>query len=393
MMNLFENLQNMKENVLKLSNKELIKKYVNKLSDEEQEDYGVKNILANFNSLSEDDNVIEDLAITIQDVLLDNEVDIEPATDGTSDWFIYNESVLKEYKSNINNKIELWHEMFRCTDEPFVLFKYLFNCYSINDLQDLYDYLSSEYEDEEFTSYKGKLNSIDELWDEMNKLVPNEKVAFNDLFNCYSLDKLKELYDFLSSEYFDSDDLEESTKLEEASTNKSGYTLNFGAWRTGNGMSFGSKNELVSFLRSNYIDLETVITYCENVTNDFKNSMHKIDNSFIKDRDAQKKFFDRGYVKIVDVKNDDYDEEFESKQLTEGHDIVDDRKRIEYIVDIVNSLNKYVNNVDEISKSLSKNISKLYNICSFLESIDEIKESTSGIGGAYTTKSIDIKPE
>lgn len=393
MMNLFENLQNMKENVLKLSNKELIKKYVNKLSDEEQEEYGVKNILANFNSLSEDDNVIEDLAIAIQDVLLDNEVDIEPATDGTSDWFIYNESVLKEYKSNINNKIELWHEMFRYTDEPFVLFKDLFNCYSIDDLQDLYDYLSSEYKDEEFTSYKGKLNSIDELWDEMNKLVPNEKVAFNDLFNCYSLNKLKELYDFLSSEYFDIDDLEESTKLEEASTNKSGYTLNFGAWRTGNGMSFGSKNELISFLRSNYIDLETVITYCENVTNDFKNSMHKIDNSFIKDRDTQKKFFDRGYVKIVDVKNDDYDEEFESKQLTEGHDIVDDRKRIEYIVDIVNSLNKYVNNVDEISESLSNKITKLYNMCSFLESIDEIKESTSGIGGAYTTKAIDIKPE
>ena len=47
---------------------------------------------------------------------------------------------LKEYKSNINNKTELWHEMFRYTDEPFVLFKDLFNCYSIDDLQDLYDY-------------------------------------------------------------------------------------------------------------------------------------------------------------------------------------------------------------------------------------------------------------
>ena len=118
---------------------------------------------------------------------------------------------LKEYKSNINNKTELWHEMFRYTDEPFVLFKDLFNCYSIDDLQDLYDYLSSEYEDEEFVPYKGKLNSIDELWDEMNKLVPNEKVAFNDLFNCYSLDKLKDLYDFLSSEYSDIDDLDEAT--------------------------------------------------------------------------------------------------------------------------------------------------------------------------------------
>ncbi len=378
MMNLFENLQNMKENVLKLSNKELIKKYVNKLSDEEQEEYGVKNILANFNSLSEDDNVIEDLAIAIQDALLDNEVDIEPATDGTSDWFIYNESVLKEYKSNINNKIELWHEMFRYTDEPFVLFKDLFNCYSINDLQDLYDYLSREYEDEEFTSYKGKLNSINELWDEMNKLVPNEKVAFNDLFNCYSLDKLKELYDFLSSEYFDIDDLEESTKLEEASTNKSGYTLNFGAWRTGNGMSFGSKNELISFLRSNYIDLETVITYCENVTNDFKNSMHKIDNSFIKDRDTQKKFFDKGYVKIVDVKNDDLEESIKLEKLSIGN-------KLQAIFD------KFDNNAKLIGFMLQfideDIIEKMYN------EIVSVEESTSGIGGAYTTKAIDIKPE
>lgn len=378
MMNLFENLQNMKENVLKLSNKELIKKYVNKLSDEEQEEYGVKNILANFNSLSEDDNVIEDLAIAIQDVLLDNEVDIEPATDGTSDWFIYNESVLKEYKSNINNKIELWHEMFRYTDEPFVLFKDLFNCYSINDLQDLYDYLSSEHKDEEFTSYKGKLNSINELWDEMNKLVPNEKVAFNDLFNCYSLNKLKELYDFLSSEYFDIDDLEESTKLEEASTNKSSYTLNFGAWRTGNGMSFGSKNELISFLRSNYIDLETVITYCENVTNDFKNSMHKIDNSFIKDRDTQKKFFDRGYVKIVDVKNDDLEESIKLEKLSVGN-------KLQAIFD------KFDNNAKLIGFMLQfideDIIEKMYN------EIVSVEESTSGIGGAYTTKAIDIKPE
>ena len=77
---------------------------------------------------------------------------------------------LKEYKSNINNKTELRHEMCRYTDKPFVLFKDLFNCYSIDDLQDLYDYLSSEYEDEEFAPYKGKLNSIDELWDEMKAL-------------------------------------------------------------------------------------------------------------------------------------------------------------------------------------------------------------------------------
>lgn len=155
---------------------------------------------------------------------------------------------LKEYKSNINNKTELWHEMFRYTDEPFVLFKDLFNCYSIDDLQDLYDYLSSEYEDEEFAPYKGKLNSIDELWDEMNKLVPNEKVAFNDLFNCYSLDKLKKLYDYLSSEYSDVDDLEESIKLEKLSIGNKLQTI-FD--------KFDSNIKLVGFMLQ-YIDEDTI---------------------------------------------------------------------------------------------------------------------------------------
>lgn len=309
--------------------------------------------------------------------------------------------LLKEGEPNINHKGinyrgYLYDAMQKYTnEETYVSFNDLFNCYSLNELQDLYDYLSSEYEGEEIgSSYRNKLNNSNDMWDAMNELMlPKEQeVSYDDLFNCFSLTKLQKLYNYLSDKYSDIDDLEESTKLEEASTNKSGYTLNFGAWRTGNGMSFGSKNELVSFLRSNYIDLETVITYCENVTNDFKNSMHKIDHSFIKDRDTQKKFFDKGYAKIVDVKNDDL-EEFENKQLNESNNIDDDRKRIKYIVDIVNSLDNHLNTVNEISDSLSKKITKLYNMCSFLECIDEIKESTSGIGGAYTTKSIDIKPE
>lgn len=378
MMNLFENLQNIKENVTKLSNKELIKKYVNKLSDEEKEEYDVKNILTNLNSLSENDDIVEDLAIAIQDVLLDNDVEIEPANDGTSDWFIYNESLLKEYKSNITTSDELWNEMKRYTNETYVSLNDLFNCFSVDDLQDLYDFLSSEYEDEELTPYKGKLNTKNDLWYEMSKLLDDEKVSFTDLFNCFSVDNLQDLYDFMSGEYSDIDDLEESTKLEEASTNKSGYTLNFGAWRTGNGMSFGSKDELVSFLRSNYIDLETVITYCENVTNDFKNSMHKINNSFIKDRDAQKKFFDKGYVKIVDVKNDDLEESVKLEKLSIGN-------KLQTIFD------KFDNNAKLIGFMLQfideDIIEKMYN------EIVSVEESTSGIGGTYTTKAIDIKPE
>lgn len=56
---------------------------------------------------------------------------------------------LKEYNSNINNKDELYNEMLKYTEEPLVSFTDLFNCYSTDDLQDLYDYLSSEYEDYE----------------------------------------------------------------------------------------------------------------------------------------------------------------------------------------------------------------------------------------------------
>lgn len=297
MMNLFENLQNIKENVTKLSNKELIKKYVNKLSDEEKEEYDVKNILTNLNSLSEDDNNVEDLAIAIQDVLLDNDVEIEPANDGTSDWFIYNESLLKEYKLNITTSDELWNEMKRYTDEAYVSFNDLFNCFPIDDLQDLYDFLSSEYEDEELTPYKGKLNNTNDLWNEMSKLLDDEKVSFTNLFNCFSFDKLKDLYDFLSSEYSDVDD---------------------------------------------------------------------------------------------------YDEEFESKQLIESDDDLSDedliriRKMADHIEEYAKTLNSYVNKYDNIMSSIVRKIKKLY---SSMPDISEIKESTSGISGAYTTKSIDIKPE
>lgn len=211
--------------------------------------------------------------------------------------------LLKEGEPNINHKginyrDYLYNAMQKYTnEETYVSFNDLFNCYSLNELQDLYDYLSSEYEDKEIgSSYRNKLNDSNDMWDAMNELMlPKEQeVSYNDLFNCFSLTKLQKLYNYLSDEY-------------------------------------------------------------SNI--------------------------------------DDYDEEFENKQLNESNNIVDDRKRIKYIVDIVNSLDNHLNTVDEISDSLSKKITKLYNMCSFLECIDEIKESTSGIGGAYTTKSIDIKPE
>ena len=205
-----------------------------------------------------------------------------------------------------------------------------------------------------------------------------DSISVENVFNFFSTSDLEEFWNWVETEYdLNEDELDESTKLEEASTNKSGYTLNFGAWRTGNGMSFASKNELVSFLRSNYIDLETVITYCENVTNDFKNSMHKIDNSFIKDRDAQKKFFDSGYVKIVDVKNDDLEESVKLEKLSIGNKLQTVFDKFDSNIKLVGFMLQYI---DEDT------IEKMYN------EIAGVEEATSGIGGAYTTKAIDILP-
>ena len=75
-----------------LTNKELIKQYSNKLSAEDKEEYNLDEIVKNIDSLDEDDNEIEELAIAIQDVLLDDNIDITPAGDGSSKW------ILKESK-------------------------------------------------------------------------------------------------------------------------------------------------------------------------------------------------------------------------------------------------------------------------------------------------------
>lgn len=75
-----------------LTNKELIKQYSNKLSEEDKKEFNLDEIINNIDTLDEDDNNVEELAIAIQDVLLDNDVDIKPAGDGSSTW------ILKESK-------------------------------------------------------------------------------------------------------------------------------------------------------------------------------------------------------------------------------------------------------------------------------------------------------
>ena len=172
-------------------------------------------------------------------------------------------------------------------------------------------------------------------------------------------------------------ELEESSKLEEAGTNKSGYTLNFGAWRHGNGLSFASKNELVSWLRSNYIDLETKIIYNEDVTDNFKNSMHKISHTDINNKDASKKLFDRGYVAIKDTEEDNIEESVKLEKLSIGN-------KLQTVIDAFDSAIKLVSFMVQFIDE--DTIEKMYN------KIAGVEEATSGIGGAYTTKAIDLKP-
>lgn len=122
--NLFENLQLMKESNEKrgprvskrnrktenrsmlteknitVSNKELIKKYANKLSGDDKKEYNVTEIIKNLDKYNEDDNTIEEIAIAIQDALIDNNVDIKPAKDKSSNWII-KESVIKNKSKSI----------------------------------------------------------------------------------------------------------------------------------------------------------------------------------------------------------------------------------------------------------------------------------------------------
>lgn len=249
---------------------------------------------------------------------------------------------LKEYKSNINNKTELWDEMIRYTEEPLVSFNDLFNCYSTDDLQDLYDYLSSEYEDDEFPVYRGKINNKDEMWDAMNELIlPNEQqVSFNNLFNCYSLDKLKDLYDYLSSEYSDIDDLDESMKFEE---------------------SIEDMNSLTYLVDKYEISYEDIVKNLDKWLSD---------NEIV--------HFVQDYMNDHGIKyDDDLEESVKLEKLSIGNKLQAVFDKFDSNIKLVGFMLQFI---DEDT------IEKMYN------EIASVEEATSGIGGTYTTKAIDMIP-
>ena len=185
---------------------------------------------------------------------------------------------------------KLYSNFIKFTDDDnCISLKDIFNCFSIDTIQDLYDYVSSEYEED--YNYRGKINDNSEMWEAMVEMLTYEKVKLDDLFNCYSIDKLNELYLFLQSEYDDYDGEElESTKLES----------------------------------------------------------------------------------------------MDGKQVI---------PKIEYIQDALEDLEKYVNKNGAIPDELAGHLENMYRLADTIyENIELMKEATSGIGGAYTTKAIDIPP-
>ena len=253
-----------------------------------------------------------------------------------------NLQAMKEYNSNINNKDELYNEMLKYTEEPLVSFTDLFNCYSIDDLQDLYNYLSSEYEDDEFPVYRGKINNKDEMWNTMNELIlpHEEQVSFDELFNCFSIDKLKDLYDYLSSEYSDIDDLDESMKFEE---------------------SIEDMNSLTYLVDKYEISYEDIVKNLDKWLSD---------NEIV--------HFVQDYMNDHGIKyDDDLEESVKLEKLSIGNKLQAVFDKFDSNIKLVGFMLQFI---DEDT------IEKMYN------EIASVEEATSGIGDAYTTKSIDILP-
>jgi len=75
----------------------------------------------------------------------------------------------------------------------------------------------------------------------------------------------------------------------------------------------------------------------------------------------------------------------------DGKDVI---QKIEYIRDGLDSLELYVNKNGAIPANIGESLCEIYHIIdSIYEYTSSMNEATSGIGGAYTTKSIDLIPK
>ena len=88
------------------------------------------------------------------------------------------------------------------------------------------------------------------------------------------------------------------------------------------------------------------------------------------------------------------DEMYESKKIkTEAVSTEDVYRRIEYIRDALDTLESFVNKESSIPDNIGNILKQIYHLVDYIyEYTDTMKEATSGIGGAYTTKAIDMIP-
>ena len=88
------------------------------------------------------------------------------------------------------------------------------------------------------------------------------------------------------------------------------------------------------------------------------------------------------------------DELDESKNVkTEAVSTEDAYRRIEYIRDALDTLESFVNKESSIPNDIGNILKQIYHLVDYIyEYTDTMKEATSSIGGAYTTKAIDMIP-
>ena len=88
------------------------------------------------------------------------------------------------------------------------------------------------------------------------------------------------------------------------------------------------------------------------------------------------------------------DEMYESKNVkTESVSTEDAYRRIEYIRDALDTLESFVNKESSIPNDIGNILKQIYHLVDYIyEYTDTMKEATSSIGGAYTTKAIDMIP-
>lgn len=287
--------------------------------------------------------------------------------------------VNKQIKTEANND-KLWSK-FSNHYEGFVPIQDMTNYFSLHQFGEFVQWcrFEADLEYDYEKKYRDWDEALNDLYDACGS--PNtESIALEKVFTFFSNSDLEEFWNWVEMEYgLDDEEFVESKKVEEGATVKSSYTVNFGHWL--GSKSFASKQELVSFLRSHYVELSTKIIYNEDVTDKFKNCTYRVNRTDIENDEANKELFNKGYVAIKDVKENNVEE---SVELKESH--ITSTKLLQEIIDNFDNPKEFLG---FLIKFLDDSIIERM----YVDLFGDLEEATSGIGaGAYTTKAIDMIP-